>query len=103
MKQIIPFLILSVLLPSIARAEMRSIAIEVSGTGSNITRVSIHSAVENEIQTNISVAEAASILKAATGRSSSVMVVIVTDGTTDIALEHLIAAQGQCEFNESFG
>ena len=81
MKQIIPALLLSVLLPAIAHAEMRSIAIEVSRGTNNITQVSIHSAVEKEKKMDISVADAASILKDATGWGSSVMVVIVTDGT----------------------
>lgn len=81
MKQIMLALLFSALVPAVAQAESRSIAIEVSRGPNNSTRVTIHSNLESEKKVETSVADAVTVLKDATGWGSSVFVVIVTDGT----------------------
>ena len=70
----------SILLPSIANAEFRTIALEINkGTNPAVT-VTIYSEVQSEKRTNITVEAAADILRNAKGWGSLVGVAILTDG-----------------------
>ena len=68
------------LFPAVARAELRTIAVEVFQAEDKTVKVNIHSEAKGESRKAVSVAEAAKILKQAKGWGSSVEVAIVTDG-----------------------
>ncbi len=68
------------LLPAVARAEFRTIAVEVFLAEDKTVKVNIHSEAKGETCKAVSVAEAAKVLKQARGWGSSVGVAIVTDG-----------------------
>ena len=73
------FICLAVFLPAMALAESRSIGIEVTRSEDESVKVTIHSSVESEEKADITVADAAKILKEATGWGSGVLVAIVVD------------------------
>ena len=80
MRTIILIALFSVLLPCIASAEYRTIALEITRDTNQMVTVSIYSEVQSEKQTNITVEVAADILKNAKGWGSLVGVAILTDG-----------------------
>ena len=69
------------LMPMLAKAELRSIAIEVFQGKDKTTKVTIHSEVKKENKKEITVDQAKNILESAKGWGSGVYVVIVTNGT----------------------
>ncbi len=73
-------LIVAVLAPSPTYAESRSIAVVVKRLGDQKIRVSIHSSMGEENQRDLTVPEAAAILKNARGWGSGVHIAIVSDG-----------------------
>jgi hypothetical protein len=85
MKQHILLLAILALLPSLAQAEARAIAIEISYL-KDTAKVTIHSNIDSERRTGISVAEAAAVIQKASGGHGfhSVMVLIVIHDRADV-------------------
>ena len=69
-----------IILPCIANAEARAIALRITRGTNQMASVTIYSEVQSEKQTNITVEVAANILKEARGWGSLVGVAILTDG-----------------------
>ena len=80
MKTILAVLCIVGLVPGVALAESRSIALQITKGTNQVVSVSIYSEVQTEKKQNVSVSEAAKILKDAKGWGSMVSVVILTDG-----------------------
>lgn len=80
MKKYLVIMCAILIIPTIAKAEYRSIAIEISRVKDNNIKVSIYSQVKDENKKDISVAEATEILRNAKGWGSGVGVAIITDG-----------------------
>ena len=80
MKLLMLLILASALLPPLASAEYRTIAIEILRDTNQVVSVSIYSEVQAEQQTNTTVSNATEILKRAKGWGSGVGVAILTDG-----------------------
>ncbi len=78
MRKHIIYLALFLAFPALARAELRTIALDVHQTKDKTVKVSMYSDVKEERQKDLSVAEATKILKKAKGWGSSVEVAVVT-------------------------
>ena len=86
MKRITIAIVLVVCMPLLARAELRTIALDVHQAKDKSVLVSMYSDVKEEKQKDISVAEATEILKKSKGWGSSVEVAIITDGNVDLSV-----------------
>ena len=86
MKRITIAIVLVVCMPLLARAELRTIALDVHQAKGKSVLVSMYSDVKEEKQKDISVAEATEILKKSKGWGSSVEVAIITDGNVDLSV-----------------
>ena len=71
--------VLTILLPTLAHCELRTIAIEVNNTENNEIKVTIYSDVESENKADLTVDAAVEILKNAKGWGSSVFVAMIVD------------------------
>ena len=86
MKRITIAIVLVVCMPLLARAELRTIALDVHQAKDKSVQVSMYSDVKEEKQKDIAVAEATEILKKSKGWGSSVEVAIITDGNVDLSV-----------------
>ena len=80
MKKYMMLFCFAAMLPALAHAEYRTIAVEIGRAKDKSIKVSIHSDVKSEKKTDISVADATEIMKKAKGWGSGVGVAIVTNG-----------------------
>jgi hypothetical protein len=86
MKRITIAIVLVVCMPLLARAELRSIALDVHQAKDKSVQVSMYSDVKEEKQKDISVAKATEILKKSKGWGSAIEVAIITDGNVDLSV-----------------
>ena len=85
MKRITIAIVLVVCMPLLARAELRSIALDIHQAKDKSVQVSMYSDVKEEKQKDISVAKATEILKKSKGWGSVVNVAIITDRNVDLS------------------